>query len=81
MPQYKLEYKIDKVDGNQTAACNSLGDSTKYTKQNACELGYQATHTMTAIIEPTDKYEWTGTKVNRSRFVHIRSSYAFRHTC
>ncbi|MFZ0514678.1 MAG: hypothetical protein WAM14_23950 [Candidatus Nitrosopolaris sp.] len=41
MPEYKLGYEIGKVDGNQRAACDSFGDSTNYTKQNACELGYK----------------------------------------
>lgn len=41
MPEYKVEYRVGKVDGNQSAACSLPGDSTNFTKQNACDLGHQ----------------------------------------
>lgn len=41
MPEHKVEYRVGKVDGNQSAACSLPGDSTNFTKQNACDLGHQ----------------------------------------
>lgn len=41
MPEYKIEYGVGKIDGNQSAACFLPGYSTNLTKQNACHLGYQ----------------------------------------